>query len=59
VADDTAQYETAQEALRAVKAVTFDLYGHLVPGSPDEVRARMDAYLEAELAAAGGPIVDQ
>jgi integrase len=39
--------------------VTFDLYGHLFPGSRDEVRARMDAYLEAELAGARGPIVDQ
>lgn len=24
---------------------TFDTYGHLLPGSHDEVRARMDAYL--------------
>ena len=24
---------------------TFDVYGHLMPGSIDEVRARMDAYL--------------
>ena len=24
---------------------TFDVYGHLLPGSHDEVRARMDAYL--------------
>ncbi len=39
--------------------VTFDLYGHLFPGSRDEARARMDAYLEAELAEAGGPTVDQ
>ena len=30
--------------------VTFDLYGHLFPGSRDEARARMDAYLDAELA---------
>ena len=28
--------------------MTFDLYGHLLPGSRDEARARMDAYLEAE-----------
>lgn len=26
---------------------TFDTYGHLFPGSHDEVRARMDAYLSA------------
>lgn len=25
---------------------TFDIYGHLLPGSHDEVRERMDAYLE-------------
>jgi integrase len=24
---------------------TFDVYGHLMPGSHDEVRERMDAYL--------------
>lgn len=24
---------------------TFDVYGHLLPGSHDEVRKRMDAYL--------------
>ncbi|MEK6276889.1 MAG: hypothetical protein AABM29_02605 [Actinomycetota bacterium] len=26
---------------------TFDTYGHLMPGSRDEVRERMDAYLSA------------
>jgi hypothetical protein len=26
---------------------TFDIYGHLMPGSRDEIRARMDAYLSA------------
>jgi integrase len=26
---------------------TFDIYGHLLPGSHDEVRERMDAYLAA------------
>jgi integrase len=26
---------------------TFDTYGHLMPGSHDEVRERMDAYLAA------------
>jgi hypothetical protein len=25
---------------------TFDTYGHLMPGSRDEVRERMDAYLD-------------
>jgi integrase len=39
--------------------VTFDLYGHLFPGARDELRARVDAYLEAELAEARGPMVDQ
>lgn len=24
---------------------TFDVYGHLLPGSYDDIRARMDAYL--------------
>jgi hypothetical protein len=37
--------------------VTFDLYGHLFEGARDELRARVDVYLEA--AAAPGPIVDQ
>lgn len=27
---------------------TFDVYGHLLPGSYEDVRARMDAYLAAE-----------
>jgi hypothetical protein len=26
---------------------TFEVYGHLLPGSYDDVRARMDAYLAA------------
>ncbi len=26
---------------------TFDVYGHLLPGSYDDVRERMDAYLAA------------
>jgi integrase len=33
----------------ATITMTFDLYGHLFPGSRDEARARMDAYLDAEL----------
>lgn len=36
----------------ATITMTFDLYGHLFPGSRDEARVRMDAFLEAELAAA-------
>jgi integrase len=31
---------------------TFDIYGHLMPGSHDEIRARMDAYLGAAAATA-------
>jgi integrase len=27
---------------------TFDVYGHLLPGSRDEVRQRMDAYLRGD-----------
>ena len=27
---------------------TFDIYGHLLPGSHDEVRSRMDSYLAKE-----------
>jgi integrase len=30
----------------ATIAVTFDLYGHLLPGSEDEVGARLDAYFQ-------------
>lgn len=29
---------------------TFDVYGHLLPGSHDEVRARMDSYLASSVA---------
>lgn len=43
----------------ATIAVTFNVYGHLFPGSRDEARARMDSYLEAELAEACGPTMDQ
>jgi integrase len=34
---------------------TFDVYGHLLPGSHDDVRARMDSYL-AESATAGNRV---
>lgn len=30
-------------------AMTFDVYGHLMPGKRDEVRAQVDAYLAAEV----------
>jgi integrase len=43
----------------ATITMTFDLYGHLFPGSRDEARVRMDAYIEAELTEARGPVVDQ
>lgn len=43
--------KSVQEFLgHATITMTFDLYGHLFPGSRDEARARMDAYLEAEMA---------
>ncbi len=29
-------------------AITFDRYGHLMPGSEAEARALLDAYLERE-----------
>jgi integrase len=29
--------------------MTFDVYGHLMPGKRDEVRAQVDAYLATEL----------
>jgi integrase len=31
---------------------TFDTYGHLIEGSRDEVRRRMDAYLDTAIEAA-------
>jgi hypothetical protein len=34
----------------ATISMTFDRYGHLMPGSADQARERMDLYLEAELA---------
>jgi integrase len=38
----------------STSTMTFDLYGHLFPGSRDEARARMDAYPAMELAPTGG-----
>lgn len=37
---------------------TFDIYGHLMPGSRDEVRQRMDAYLEAQAGRYGETVRD-
>lgn len=33
--------------------MTFDLYGHLMPGSRDEIRERVDAYWQESAAGAG------
>jgi len=30
----------------ATIAITFDVYGHLMPGGEDEARERVDGYLE-------------
>jgi hypothetical protein len=35
-------------------SITFDQYGHLFPGSRDEVRERMDSYLSSR--ATGAPL---
>jgi integrase len=35
-------------------SITLDRYGHLMPGAEDEAAGLLDAYLEAELAAADG-----
>ena len=46
--DSGANPKAVQEFMGHSKIqTTFDVYGHLFPGSHDEVRARMDAYLEA------------
>ena len=39
--------------------VTFDLYGHLFPGSRDELRVRVDAYLAEERERSRGTTVGQ
>jgi integrase len=39
--------------------VTFDLYGHLFPGARDELRVRVDRYLEAEAELPDGTTVGQ
>jgi len=44
--DSGANAKAVQEFMGHSKIqTTFDVYGHLLPGSHDEVRARMDAYL--------------
>ena len=44
--DSGANAKAVQEFMGHSKIqTTFDTYGHLLPGSHDEVRARMDAYL--------------
>ena len=46
--DSGANPKAVQEFMGHSKIqTTFDVYGHLFPGSHDEVRARMDAYLAA------------
>lgn len=56
--DSGANAKAIQEFMgHSTITMTFDLYGHLLPGSRDQARARMDAYLDAELAR--GPMVGQ
>jgi integrase len=44
--DSGANAKAVQEFMGHAKVqTTFDVYGHLLPGSHDEVRERMDAYL--------------
>ena len=44
--DSGANAKAVQEFMGHSKIqTTFDVYGHLLPGSHDEVRERMDAYL--------------
>jgi integrase len=47
--DSGANAKAIQEAMGHSKIqTTFDTYGHLIDGSRDEVRRRMDAYLEGK-----------
>lgn len=47
--DTGANPKAIQEVMGHSKIqTTFDVYGHLLPGSHDDVRARMDAYLAHE-----------
>jgi integrase len=52
--DTGANPKAIQEVMGHSKIqTTFDVYGHLLPGSYDDVRARMDAYLADERLPAG------
>lgn len=52
--DSGANAKAVQEFMGHSKIqTTFDVYGHLLPGSHDEVRTRMDAYLRR--GESGGP----
>jgi integrase len=47
--DTGANPKAVQEVMGHSKIqTTFDVYGHLLPGSYDDVRARMDAYLASD-----------
>ncbi len=47
--DTGANPKAIQEVMGHSKIqTTFDIYGHMLPGSYDDVRARMDAYLAAD-----------
>jgi integrase len=56
--DSGANAKAVQEFMGHSKIqTTFDTYGHLLPGSHDEVRERMDAYLlDATAESADGPV---
>lgn len=56
--DSGANAKAVQEFMGHSKIqTTFDTYGHLLPGSHDEVRERMDAYLlDATAESVGAPV---
>jgi integrase len=57
--DSGANAKAVQEFMGHSKIqTTFDTYGHLLPGSHDEVRERMDAYLSAADEPAIGALED-
>ena len=54
--DSGANPKAVQEFMGHSKIqTTFDVYGHLFPGSHDEVRARMDTYLAQGEVLTGAP----
>ncbi len=54
--DSGANPKAVQEFMGHSKIqTTFDVYGHLFPGSRDEVRERMDSYLAREDVLTGEP----